>query len=474
MTGAEAHPPTSHRAWILGVAGEPGEPAGRGAGPGDGARVTLERRELTVVDHGTGEGARVAASLGLDDPAAGDLIGAETTAGLTGPVVDLTPLTLRVVPVPDVPAGSGERWVSMELLAGDGAGVPGGAPAGGSATGGGTPPPAGLSPLARGPWRTPAGAAVDRVQSMLTRARLDDHPAWPHLHGGGVANEHGVAVVVLGRSGAGKSTLIANLAASGLNLLNDEQVSLHRAQGLVGGFTRPVAVKPGGIPLLPEQVRAQIAESGHTELVTAAGLGSRHRAFARPALVVLPDRHDGPAEPSWELLGPAAAVEALAANNLDLTRAPEEALSAYAWLATSVPVVTLRYHQVVDAVPVVLDLLNHRPAVECGPWRVRKAPEPATAVGPPPGPGPALPVSIPAWAQWVDDLVIDPAEERLLLRGHRRLDWPVERSTVRELAWRDRAAFLWAVAVPSASYRAVEGDLVRRRLARLRALARRP
>lgn len=174
------------------------------------------------------------------------------------------------------------------------------------------------------------------------------------------------------------------------------------------------------------------------------------------------------------MLDPAAAVEALAANNLDLTRAPEEALSAYAWLATSVPVVTLRYHQVVDAVPVVLDLLNHRPAVECGPWRVRKAPEPATAVGPPPGPGPALPVSIPAWAQWVDDLVIDSAEERLLLRGHRRLDWPVERSTVRELAWRDRAAFLWAVAVPSASYRAVEGDLVRRRLARLRALARRP
>jgi hypothetical protein len=82
-----------------------------------------------------------------------------------------------------------------------------------------------------------------------------------------------------------------------------------------------------------------------------------------------------------------------------------------------------------------------------------------------------LPVSVPAWERWVDDVVIDPAEERLLLRGHRRSDWPVEWSTVRELTWRDRAAFLWAVAVPSASYRAVEGDLVRRRLARLRALA---
>jgi hypothetical protein len=52
-------------------------------------------------------------------------------------------------------------------------------------------------------------------------------------------------------------------------------------------------------------------------------------------------------------------------------------------------VVTLRYHQVVDAVPVVLDLLDRPPVVERRPWRVRRAPEPATPGDAPPDPASA-------------------------------------------------------------------------------------
>lgn len=56
----------------------------------------------------------------------------------------------------------------------------------------------------------------------------------------------------------------------------------------------------------------------------------------------------------------------------------------------------------------------------------------------------------PAWRDWLAAIEVDPTETALLMRGRRPIRLPVEWTTVRELSWRDRAAFLWAVGAPSA------------------------
>lgn len=340
-------PEVTHQRWILGVA--PGLAAAGGhAGP---PRVALERRRLLVIDAGTGLGAGLSAMLGIDDDTAADVVAAEVRAGADPTVVEGGTITVRLEAVAD-PVGTGREAVVAVVVRAE--------PGGGGA--------------APSTWRVVASAVPDRLLSLLTRARLDDHPDWPHLHGGALSDQDGRAVLVLGRSGAGKSTLVANLAAAGLGLLNDEQVSLHRRPGLVGGFTRPVAVKPGGARHLPATVGAGVPDTGHTELVPAAALGTRHRVFAEPALVVLPERGDEHGEPSWERLDPSSAVAALAANNLDLTRVPVEGLSAYAWLVTTVPVVTVRYREAADVVALVSGLLADPPPVPTLAWAVGQVP----------------------------------------------------------------------------------------------------
>ena len=84
----------------------------------------------------------------------------------------------------------------------------------------------------------------------------------------------------------------------------------------------------------------------------------------------------------------------------------------------------------------------------------------------------SLPVEIPVWEQWLESVEVDPADRALLLRGHRPSRWPVQWATLREMPLRDRAAYLFALAVPSAEYRRAEGDLFRRRISRVRNLMR--
>lgn len=81
-----------------------------------------------------------------------------------------------------------------------------------------------------------------------------------------------------------------------------------------------------------------------------------------------------------------------------------------------------------------------------------------------------LPVSLPAWENWLDRVVVDPAEDALLTRGQRVSPWPVEWSVIRELPWPDRAEFLWAVALPSAEFRAAEPGMAKRRVAYIRSM----
>ncbi|MEO6630026.1 MAG: hypothetical protein ABIP03_15835 [Aquihabitans sp.] len=326
--------PTVTRAVIAG----PVMPAVGGIGSVDASgegRLAVGTQVLVVRDHGTELGAELAGTLGLADDVAAEVLAGASPHGLaTDPArpeieVDLRPTDDATDVLVEV-TGPGDHHSAEH--------------------------------------RYPRVSVVDRVMGILTRSRLDANDTWPHLHAGALVNGEGQAVVVMGISGAGKSTLVANLAATGLHLVNDEQVSLHPAQGLVAGFTRPVAVKPGGERYLPSAVAEGLESVNHTQLVGAAALSSRHRLVGRPALLVFPERSDDDHEVTWEQLSTVEAIEALCANNLDLARSPSVVLAAFAWLATTAPAVTVRYRDVADVVPVLQRLLADPPALETVVW----------------------------------------------------------------------------------------------------------
>jgi hypothetical protein len=317
--GDETETPTVHIGVFVGVCKRDGQ-------------LASGRRNVTLIDHGTGAGGRALATVLLDGVEAEQLapIAAESTH-------ELVPLRLDVWPADD----PGEVVLVDET-------------------------------------RTPESRRVtldhdwvaDRLVKRFTHDRHAGTEPGPLLHGGAVADDRGAAVLVLGASGAGKSTLIAHLAAAGCELLNDEQISVHAAEQLVGGFARPIDIKPGGIDHLPPVEGPIVTRSGKGALIAARQLGARHRLSATPALVVLPTRADAHAVPRWEELHPAEALGELCANNLDLARGPVPALEAFAWLASTVRTCTLRYDDAAIAAGQVLARLRERPVPDPMPYEV--------------------------------------------------------------------------------------------------------
>ena len=216
----------------------------------------------------------------------------------------------------------------------------------------------------------PTADVADRVLGLLTRHRLDQPSGVPRLHAAAVADSTGRTVLLLGDSGAGKSTLAAHLVAGGLELISDEQVAVHGGE-TVSGFTRPIAVKPGGVVHLPALVEPLSDSQGLTTLVAPEALGGRHRLIGRPALVVVIERDANAATPpSVTPLDAAEAFQALAANNLDMVQIPVEACSGFAALASTVPAVTLRYSSSAEASETVRELLDNPPPAPAAEWTV--------------------------------------------------------------------------------------------------------
>lgn len=366
-------------------------------------RLVVTRQRVTITDHGSGVGAELLSAvlrpdeIGLVERGLADASNRPEPAIDTAPVTGADPVFLEVDPVlvearPDAVA----PLVAVSL---DGA--------------------------SGGAWDR-AGAA-DELLGILTRKRLDGDSVWPRLHGGAVADGDGRAVVVLGRSGAGKSTLIAHLAHGGLTLVNDEQVTLYRPWGMIAGFTRPVAIKPGGAKFLPPGLspRPVTVDVAHTELFSAGELGTAHRLTAEPVLVVLPDRasHGRPADDATddshssgvqsEVLGRAGAIEAMAANNLDMVNRPVAALEAFSWLAANVPVVRLTYAETADGAAAVRELLANPPKVDVVNWIVHDASKDSDAELGEAGATIAASPEV-VWVEIADDVVLYNRESRQL------------------------------------------------------------
>lgn len=69
------------------------------------------------------------------------------------------------------------------------------------------------------------------------------------LHGG-VLEQDGDALIIVGESGAGKSTLSAALCLHGWRLLSDELTIISPTDGSLTGLARPVALKNAAIDLI--------------------------------------------------------------------------------------------------------------------------------------------------------------------------------------------------------------------------------
>lgn len=316
-------------------------------------RPGCQRRDIQIVDRGTGEGAALAAVLeaedGVDDRPAG-LVRRPPAKPI---VVELRPF--------DDPAG-------VEVV-GSWDGV--------------------AQPCRR-------VVLADFVLRMATRRHLDDHPEATHLHAGAATDGSGRAVVVMGASGAGKSTMVAHLVHLGLGLVTDEQLAV-LGGGVVGGFTRPIAVKTGGEAYLPGDVGTRLRSTApagtETHLVPPTAFGGEHRLSGTAALLVVLERaeptgtDDGPGPSEGGSGGssgttvrstatpvdPAQAMELLCANNLDLVRDPADRLAHLAALAATTPMVRLGYEHSEAGALTVVDLLADAPPAPNVTWSVARS-----------------------------------------------------------------------------------------------------
>ena len=238
-----------------------------------------------------------------------------------------------------------------------------------------------------GPWgddTVPAFTHVvaDRLLTRLTRSQLDRPVRECRIHAAAVADDGGTAALLLGHSGSGKSTLAAHLVHDGLDLLNDEQITVHRSAGSVGAFTRPVAIKAGGSEHLPPDVAGLVPDADRAWLLPVGDLNAdaRHRLTAQPVVSVVLGRDHVLAEPGQavahpgsvrvEPIPPVEAFSMLCAHSLDLVRKPADALADLAWLAATVPTVRLVYEDADVASTTVRELLADPPPVPAVDWEV--------------------------------------------------------------------------------------------------------
>jgi len=165
-----------------------------------------------------------------------------------------------------------------------------------------------------------------RLMSAVNLSALDAEPGALHLHAAAAARD-GRAVVIAAERNTGKTTTVSHLVKRGWSFITDETVRLTTDSPDVGGFPKPLSIKPGGLDLVPHLVAHAIPASvdgrPSFSFVPIGATGARVAASATPHLTVLLRRDPlagGDAAPYSRRLRPADAVVALMQETLDAGR----------------------------------------------------------------------------------------------------------------------------------------------------------
>lgn len=162
--------------------------------------------------------------------------------------------------------------------------------------------------------------------SAINLCALDSEPASLHLHAAAAVKEGG-AVILAAERNTGKTTTVAHLIERGWGFITDETVRLPSGSDGVGGFPKPLSIKPGGETLvghLAQWMMPALDEEGESvRFVPIGATGARIAESGSPRLAVLLRRRQ-PGEPGSNAvarkLHPADAVVALMQETLDAER----------------------------------------------------------------------------------------------------------------------------------------------------------
>lgn len=181
------------------------------------------------------------------------------------------------------------------------------------------------------PTETFVGALL-RLMSAVNLSALDAEPDALHLHAAAAARD-GRAVIIAAERNTGKTTAISHLVKRGWSFITDETVRLTVDSPNVGGFPKPLSIKPGGLDLVSHLVAHAIPgivdDQPSFSFVPISATGARVAASALPHLTVLLRRNPAAgddAAPLSRRLRPADAVVALMQETLDAGRFGNAAL----------------------------------------------------------------------------------------------------------------------------------------------------
>jgi hypothetical protein len=178
----------------------------------------------------------------------------------------------------------------------------------------------------------PIVGALLRLMSAVNLSALDAEPGALHLHAAAAAR-NGRAIIIAAERNTGKTTTVSHLVKRGWSFITDETVILTADSPDVGGFPKPLSIKPGGFDLVPHLVAhaipAIVDDRPSFHFVPVGATGARVAASATPHLTVLLRRDPmagDDAAPSSRRLRPADAVVALMQETLDAGRYGNAAL----------------------------------------------------------------------------------------------------------------------------------------------------
>lgn len=167
--------------------------------------------------------------------------------------------------------------------------------------------------------------SLTSLMAAVNLSALDAEPDSLHLHAA-AAIKNGQAVIIAAQRDTGKTTTVAHLVERGWEFVTDETVRLSRHHALIGGFSKPLSIKPGGDRLVdhlhPWMIPPLSDGAESFRFVSLGAAGAVIASGAPPHLVILLRRPDGEPSPHpvSRAIEPADAVVALMQETLDAER----------------------------------------------------------------------------------------------------------------------------------------------------------